>query len=63
MYARTGVPGAAFPAPDLPCWSLIARIGNGRPFEVGTSTLITATASGVLFLGINDDSVSGNSGS
>ena len=56
-------PGAAFPAPDLPCYSLIARIGNGTPFEVGPSTLITNAASGVLFLGINDNSFSGNSGS
>ena len=22
--------------PQLPCWSLIARTGNGQPFEVGT---------------------------
>jgi hypothetical protein len=56
-------PGKAFPAPDLPCWSLIARIGNGTPFEVGTRSLITNAAAGVLFLGINDNSVSGNSGS
>jgi hypothetical protein len=56
-------PGRAFPAPGLPCYSLIARIGNGTPFEVGTSALITAAASGVLFLGINDNSFSGNSGS
>ena len=56
-------PGAAFPAPGLPCYSLIARIGNGTPFEVGTSTLVTVAASGTLFLGINDDSFSGNSGS
>jgi len=55
-------PGRAFPAPNLPCYSLIARIGNGTPFEVGTSTLITNAAAGVLFLGINDNSVSGNSG-
>jgi len=54
-------PGDAFPAPDLPCWSLTARIGNGTPFEVGTSALVTAD-SGVLYLGINDDSFSGNSG-
>ena len=56
-------PGRAFPAPSLPCYSLIARIGNGTPFEVGTSTLITNAAAGVLFLGINDNNVSGNSGS
>jgi len=56
-------PGGAFPAPSLPCYSLIARIGNGPPFEVGTSALITATSSGVLYVGINDDTFSGNSGS
>jgi len=56
-------PGAAFPAPNLPCYSLIARIGNGAPFEVGTSDLISNAAGGVLYLGINDNSVSGNSGS
>jgi serine/threonine protein kinase len=50
-----------FPAPQLPCWSLIARIGNGQPFEVGTSILVTATT-GQLYLGVNDDSFSGNTG-
>lgn len=50
-----------FPAPHLPCWSLIARIGNGQPFEAGTSTLVTATT-GRLYLGVNDDSFSGNTG-
>jgi hypothetical protein len=51
-----------FPAPDLPCWSLIGRIGSGTPFEVGSSTQLTA-ASGDLYLGVNDDSFTGNSGS
>jgi hypothetical protein len=55
-------PGKAFPAPTLPCFSLIARIGDGTPFEVGTSSLVT-TDSGVLYLGINDNSVAGNTGS
>jgi hypothetical protein len=50
-----------FPAPGLPCWSLIARIGNGQPFEVGSSILVTATT-GRLYLGVNDDSFSGNAG-
>ena len=50
-----------FPAPELPCWSLIARIGNGRPFEVGTSILVTATT-GRLYLGVNDDSFASNTG-
>jgi cutinase len=55
-------PGKAFPAPTLPCFSLIARIGDGTPFEVGTSTVVT-TDSGVLYLGINDNNVAGNTGS
>jgi eukaryotic-like serine/threonine-protein kinase len=50
-----------FPAPQLPCWSLIARIGTGRPFEVGTSILVNATA-GKLYLGLNADSFAANTG-
>ena len=50
-----------FPAPQLPCWSLIARFGTGAPFEVGTSIVVTAT-SGRLYLGVNTDSFSGNAG-
>jgi hypothetical protein len=59
--ANYAVHSSQFPAPQLPCWSLIARIGNGQPFEVGTSILVTAT-SGRLYLGVNDDSFSGNIG-
>ena len=56
-------PKATFPlGTDAPCYALIARIGNGAPFAVGTSVLITPGA-GVLYLGINDDSFSGNAGS
>ena len=54
---------STFPAPDLPCWSLVARIGNGPAFEIGTSALTTATASGRLYLGVNDGDFSDNSGS
>jgi eukaryotic-like serine/threonine-protein kinase len=53
---------AQFPAPSLTCWSLIARIGGGAPFEVGSAAQLTAT-SGDLYLGINGDSFTGNSGS
>jgi len=50
-----------FPAPELPCWSLIARIGNSPPFEVGTSIVVTATT-GRLYLGVNDNSFASNAG-
>jgi hypothetical protein len=50
-----------FPAPPLPRWSLIARIGTGPPFELGTSILVAAI-SGRLYLGVNSDSFSGNTG-
>jgi len=56
-------PAQNYPAPGLPCYSLIARIGNGAPFEVGTSDLVSNATTGVLYLGINDNNVSGNSGS
>ena len=56
-------PKATFPlGTDAPCYSLLARIGNGAPFLVGPSVLITPGA-GALYLGINDDSFSGNAGS
>jgi hypothetical protein len=51
----------SFPAPTLPCWSLVARVGNGPPFEVGTSTVVI-TASGRLYLGVNERAHSSNSG-
>lgn len=50
-----------YPVPSAKCWSLIARIGTGTPFYVGTSRLIV-TGAGELYLGINIDNPSGNSG-
>jgi hypothetical protein len=43
--------------------ALIGKIGNGRPFGIGNQTSIVAPASGVLFLGVNDDSFNDNQGS
>lgn len=40
---------------------LIGRVGNGRPFKVGRQYSFTATASGPLHLGINDEAVDENS--
>jgi hypothetical protein len=56
---RTG-----FPAPHLPCWSLIGRIGpDGTIFYVGSGTTLRAPRRGELLLGVNDDQVGDNSGS
>jgi hypothetical protein len=58
-----GVRFGALPAPQLPCWSLIGRVGaNGMVFEVGVNKTFRAGSGGRLLLGINDDSFAGNSG-
>src|SRR5438445_240595 len=49
------VPGLHWPAPDLTCWSLVARIGAAAPFEVGARTTLQVGEGGALSLGINDD--------
>ena len=53
--------GAA-PLPQNFAGALIGRIGNGRPFAIGDQTSIRMPASGVLWLGVNDDVVSDNTG-
>jgi hypothetical protein len=60
----TNYPGEnpPFLAANLPCWSLIGRIGNGPPFEIGMSATITTTA-GPLYLSVNDNYFADNSGS
>jgi hypothetical protein len=58
-----GVWRYAFPAPDLPCWSLIGRIDDGEPFFIGTSLQIPAVdAPGHLYIGINEDHPADNLG-
>jgi hypothetical protein len=51
-------PGEAHPqnvAPALTCNALIGRVGpDGAPFAVGRATTIVPSASGELFLGVND---------
>jgi hypothetical protein len=54
---------AGYPAPELPCLSLIGKIGrNGVPFEVGKGRTLIASTSGELYLGVNDDSLANDSG-
>lgn len=52
-----------YPAPELPCLSLIGKIGrNGVPFEVGHARTLIASTSGELYLGVNDTYLADNSG-
>lgn len=51
------------PLPSVLAGALIGRIGNGQPFGIGTQTTpVPMPASGILFLGINDDVVTDNTG-
>jgi hypothetical protein len=59
-----GVWRYGFPAPALPCWSLMGRMDQGEPFLVGPSFRAPAgSLSGRLYLGVNDDNVTDNGGS
>jgi len=50
------------PLPRALAGALIGRIDSGQPFGIGNQTSIIAPAGGMLYLGINDDSVNDNSG-
>ena len=50
------------PMPQHFAGALIGRIGNGAPFPIGDQTSIPMPASGMLWLGINDDSIGDNAG-
>jgi len=48
---------------SMPVGGLIGRVDNGAPFAIGsTSTPISMPAGGRLFLGVNDDDYTDNSG-
>jgi hypothetical protein len=51
------------PLPNELAGAVIARIDNGQPFLIGGQPSVRMPASGMLWLGINDDNVSDNSGS
>ncbi|MBZ5625070.1 MAG: protein kinase [Acidobacteriia bacterium] len=56
-------PFGRLPAPNLPCWSLVGRVGNnGVVFEIGVRAVFRVRSGGRLYLGINDDSFGDNSG-
>jgi serine/threonine-protein kinase len=59
-----GHPKGTVPGPNLSCWSLLARVGpHGPLMEIGMKGEIPAGAAGRLYLGVNDDDFSDNSGS
>ncbi len=45
-----------------PVAGLIAKIGNGNPFFVGSSSVFKSNESGELFLGVNDTDLGNNKG-
>jgi hypothetical protein len=69
--ASAGVAGAEIkaatprrlPVPNAPVGALIARIGDGNPFLVGTRGSMPMPSAGKLYLGVNDEYYDDNSGS
>ena len=58
MPARAG-----YPVRMMPVGGLIARVGNGAPFAIGsTGSPVTMPAGGRLVLGVNDDDYRDNPG-
>ncbi len=51
------------PMPNMPVSALVARVGNSAPFFVGArGNALSAPQNGRLYLGINDDILTDNSG-
>jgi hypothetical protein len=51
------------PLPTIPAGTLIGRVGNRPPFSIGNTTqALQMPADGRLFLGVNDDHLTDNSG-
>ena len=56
-------PRLAAPMPRVLAGALIGRIGSSQPFGIGgQSPVLSMPATGLLFLGVNDDDVRDNSG-
>ncbi len=54
---------APFPAAGLPCYSLVARVGDGKPQAIGESGEVHADVTGPIYLGLNDNYINDNAGS
>jgi hypothetical protein len=55
--------GQGAPLASAPKGALLGRIDQGQPFLIGSQTQVRMPANGTLYLGVNDDMVSDNSGS
>jgi len=56
-------PRNGYPVPAMAVGGLVAKVGNSKPFPIGMSDQpIRMPANGRLYLGINDDGFSDNSG-
>jgi hypothetical protein len=61
--SKSGRYAPGSPLPRALAGALIGRIGpNGEPFAIGNQTTVQMPAAGVLFLGVNDDSLEDNQG-
>src|SRR5262245_23452100 len=55
---------AQYPDPSVPVGALIGRVGNGKAFGIGTQAQpLAMPGAGRLFLGVNDNELTDNSGS
>jgi hypothetical protein len=53
-----------FVAPGFVPWSLVGKMGtNGQPFQAGSRCTVIAPIAGELYLSVNDDNFTDNSGS
>jgi len=50
------------PLPAVLAGGLIGKIGNGKPFGIGSNATFSAPDTGQLFLGVNDDGMGDNQG-
>lgn len=60
--SKQGRHAGGSPVPSVLAGALIGRIGNGAPFAIGNQTSISAPASGMLWLAVNDDVLGDNAG-
>ena len=61
--AGTPRTAAGAPVPNVNAGGLIGRIGNGAPFAIGDQASVPMPNAGLLYLAVNDDELSDNSGS